>query len=73
MTNSKIFTNIFFLFVIIISYISLLCFISNEGLKDSGNLPRHGAMDTEMINQNIPVQEADFDEIQINKNLIDIE
>lgn len=63
-----------FLFVVIISYICLLCFISNEGIKAPGFLPRHGAIDAEIMSQqSVPIQEANFSEIQLNKNLIDVE
>lgn len=73
MTKNRIYVNMLFLTIIIISYIGLLCFISNEGLKNPASLPRHGAIDAEMMSQSMPVQEADFHEIQINKNFIDVE
>ncbi|MCR5261740.1 MAG: hypothetical protein K6C94_07875 [Candidatus Gastranaerophilales bacterium] len=71
--KSRIYLNMLFLFVVIISYICLLCFISNEGIKAPGFLPRHGAIDTEIMSQTVPIQKANFDEIQLNKNLIDVE
>ena len=69
----RICINMLFLAVIIISYICLLCFISDEGLKTQSTLPRHGAIDAEMMEQSMPIQDANFEEIKINKNFINVE
>ncbi|MBQ2644622.1 hypothetical protein IJG14_03505 [bacterium] len=73
MTKIRIYVNIMFLVIIIVSYIGLLCFISNEGMKSNTMLPRHGAIDTEMLNQITTYQETDFHDIKLNKNLINID
>lgn len=70
--NNRIYVNLLFLTIVIVSYIGLLFFISNEGLKTQDTLPRHGAIDAEMMKQSIPIEEADLNDIQINKNLIDV-
>ena len=69
----KICINMLFLAVIIISYICLLCFISDEGLKTQTTLPRHGAIDAEMMEKSMPVTDANFDEIKINRNIINVD
>ena len=71
--KNKVCINMLFLAVIIFSYIGLLFFVSNEGLKNTSSLPRHRAIDQEMMEQSMPLQDANFEEIQINKNLIDVE
>ncbi len=73
MTNKRIYKCLLLLAVVILSYVALLFFISNEGLKGTSSLPRHGAIDAEMMKQSVPLQEANFEEIQINKNLLDVE
>lgn len=73
MADRKIYKNLILLALIILSYISLLFFISNEGFKGTSELSRHKAIEDEMRKQSVPLQEANFDEIKINKNLLDVE
>ena len=71
MAKTKIFKDLFLLAVVIISYIALIFVISNESFK-SINTPVHSTTATEMQKQAVPLQEANFDEIRINKNLLDV-
>ena len=73
MNKNKICINILMFAMIISSYIGLLCFISNEGLKNQTELPRHSAIDVEMMAHSMQLQDANFREIKINKNLINVE
>ena len=74
MSNKHIYKNIFMLAVIIFSYIGLILYISNEAtVVDSKNLPEHAAIDAEMLHQSMPIQDANFKEIQINKNIINLD
>lgn len=69
--NHHICKNLIMLAAIICSYIGLILYISGESsLAGSSNLPEHTAIDVEMMNQSLPVQDADFSEIQINKHII---
>ncbi len=68
--NSTIYRNLLLMIVVISSYVGLLFFISNEGLKNPSALPRHGAIDAEMMEQSTDFTDANFKEIQLNKNLI---
>lgn len=71
MAKTKIFKNLFLLAVVIISYIALIFIISNEGFK-SINTPVRSTTATEIQKQAVPLQEANFDEIRINKNFLDV-
>ena len=73
MIKHRIYFNMLYLFAIVISYICLLCFISNEGLKNPLNVPGTVAVDEETAKLSIPVQDINLNEIQINKNLINVE
>lgn len=70
--KKTIYRNLLLMALVISSYIGLLFFISNEGLKNPTALPRHGAIDAEMMEQATDFTDADFHEIQLNKNLIDL-
>ena len=54
--------------LVIFSYVGLLFFISNEGIK--GTSPVQNSVEIEMTKRAVPLQDANFDEIQINKNLL---
>lgn len=58
--------------LVISSYVGLLFFISNEGFKNTSELPRHRAIDAEMMKHSIDFSEANFSEMQLNRNLIDL-
>lgn len=70
--RSTIYRNLLLMALVISSYIGLLFFISNEGLKNPSALPRHRAIDAEMMEQSTDFADADFHEIQLNKKLIDL-
>lgn len=70
--KSTIYRNLLLMALVISSYIGLLFFISNEGLKNPSSLPRHRAIDEEMLEQSTDFSDADFHEIQLNKKLIDL-
>lgn len=70
MADRRIYKNLFLLAVIIFSYIALLFFISNEGFKRTS--PYTYSMNKDMFKQSVPFQKANFEEIQINKNLLDV-
>lgn len=70
--KSTIYRNLLLMALVISSYIGLLFFISNEGLKNPSSLPRHRAIDAEMLEQSTDFADADFHEIQLNKKLIDL-
>lgn len=73
MNKNKMYINLLMFSMIVCSYVGLLCFISNEGLKNQTELPRHSAIDVEMMAHSMQLQDANFSEIKINKNLIDVE
>lgn len=70
--KSTIYRNLLLMTLVISSYVGLLFFISNEGLKNPTSLPRHRAIDAEMMEHSVDFSEADFSEIQLNRNLIDL-
>ena len=70
--RSTIYRNLLLMALVISSYVGLLFFISNEGLKNPSALPRHRAIDAEMMEQSTDFADADFQEIQLNKKLIDL-
>lgn len=70
--RSTIYRNLLLMALVISSYVGLLFFISNEGLKNPSALPRHRAIDAEMMEQSTDFADADFHEIQLNKKLIDL-
>lgn len=70
--KSTIYRNLLLMVFVISSYVGLLFFISNEGLKNPSALPRHRAIDAEMMEQSTDFADADFHEIKLNKNLIDL-
>lgn len=70
--QKTVYRNLLLMAFVISSYVGLLFFISNEGLKNPTALPRHGAIDAEMMEQATDFTDADFHEIKLNKNLIDL-
>ena len=71
MSDKRIYKSLFLLVLVIFSYVGLLFFISNEGIK--GTSPVQNSVEIEMTKRAVPLQDANFDEIQINKNLLNIE
>lgn len=71
MSDKRIYKSLFLLALVIFSYVGLLFFISNEGIK--GTSPVQNSVEMEMTKRAVPLQDANFDEIQINKNLLNIE
>ena len=67
MSDKRIYKSLFLLALVIFSYVGLLFFISNEGIK--GTSPVQNSVEIEMTKRAVPLQDANFDEIQINKNL----
>ena len=71
MSDKRIYKSLFLLALVIFSYVGLLFFISNEGIK--GSSPVQISVEMEMTKRAVPLHDANFDEIQINKNLLNIE
>lgn len=70
MADRRIYKNLFLLAVVIFSYIALLFLISNEGFKRTEPYP--SVINTDIFKQSVSLQEANFDEIQINKSLLNV-
>lgn len=71
MTDKRMYKSLLLLALVIFSYVALLFFISNEGFK--GTSASQNSMEIEMTKRAVPLQDANFEEIQINKNLLNIE
>ncbi len=69
----KIYKNLFLLAIVICSYIALLFYMSHEGFKGISRYTGNKSSEEEMIRQTISIQKANFEDIQINKSLIDLQ
>jgi len=70
MINQKLYKSLVVLGIMIFSYIALLFVLTSEGLESSSTMIKHDKAD---LSTTIPVQEAKFDEMQLNLNLLDME
>lgn len=70
MKNKKLYKNLAVVGIMLFSYIAILLVLTDEGLQSSSTMIKHDEVD---LSRTIPLQDADFNEIQINKNLLDTE
>lgn len=70
MTKQRIFKSLILLTFIVFSYVCLLLILTNEGLKSSSTMIKDNRTD---LSGAISLQNVKFNEIKINKNLIDVE
>ena len=70
MTKQRVYKSLILLVLIIISYVSLLLILTNEGLKSSSTMIKDNTTD---FSGTVTLHEVKFNEIKINKNLIDAE
>jgi len=70
MTKQKLYKSLAVVGIMLFSYVAILLVLTNEGLESSSTMIKNDEAD---LSRTIPFQEADFSEIQINKNLLDVE
>jgi len=67
MKNQKLYKRLVIAGITLFSYIAVLLVLTGEGLQSSSTMQKHDEID---LSKTIPLQDADFGEIQLNKNLL---
>ena len=67
MKKQKLYKSLAVVGIMLFSYIAVLFVLTSEGLQSSSTMIKHDEVD---LSRTIPIQDADFSEIQINKNLL---
>ena len=67
MINQKLYKSLVVVGIMLFSYIAVLLVLTSEGLQSSSTMQKNDEVD---LSRTIPLQDADFGEIQLNKNLL---
>jgi len=67
MKNQKLYKSLVVVGIMLFSYIAVLLVLTSEGLQSSSTMQKNDEVD---LSRTIPLQDADFGEIQLNKNLL---